>query len=145
MILLILNKCDPQKEVSDVEGFPGVSLIVAAYNEEKVIERTIKSVLNTQYTKKEIIVIDNGSTDQSLKILKKYRNKIKIIRELKKGKSYAINKGILLSKGEIIVIMDADTVVADETIYMYIQLLQSSSKWTLAQISTWKFFLQWED
>jgi len=42
------------------------------------------------------------------------------------------------------VILNADTVVAGETIHMYVQLFQSTSRWTLAQVSTWKFYIIWE-
>jgi len=100
---------------------PFVSIIIPSYNEEKVIERTINSILKTNYINKEIIVVDNGSNDQSLKILEQYKDKIKIKSEIKKGKSNAINKGILSSRGEILIIMDADTTVETDSIFNIVQ------------------------
>ena len=95
---------------------PFVSIIVPFYNEERVIGRTIDSIMNANYLNKEVIVVDNGSDDDSIKILEKYKNKIKILSEPKKGKSNAINKGISCSKGEILVVMDADTIVETNSI-----------------------------
>ena len=89
------------------------SLIVPIYNEEKSIEKFMKeiqSVLNKNdlLDKIEIIVINDGSTDKTLELLSNYNN-IKIITNSKnRGYGYSIKKGILNSKYNNIVIMDAD-------------------------------------
>ena len=88
-----------------------ISVIIPIFNEEKTISRTINSILSSKYTKKEIIAIDNGSTDNTKSILKSFGKKIKICYEPKKGKANAINRGLLVASGEIIVIIDADTVI----------------------------------
>ena len=56
-----------------------VSILIPAYNEEKGIENSIKSCLNQTVKPDNVIVINDGSTDNTLKILQKYKNKIKII------------------------------------------------------------------
>lgn len=56
-----------------------VTVIVPAYNEEKVIERTIEGLLATQYPKKEIIVIDDGSKDRTFEIAQRYKNEVKVL------------------------------------------------------------------
>ncbi len=98
-----------------------LTVIIPAYNEEKSIERTIKSVQNSIYTKKEIIVVNNASTDNTVKILQKFQDNIRILNEPKKGKSNAINKGIRYATGEIIVILDADTIILKNTLTNIVQ------------------------
>jgi len=117
--LAIYNKFSSTLKKSNY--LPFVSIIIPVYNEEKVIERTIDSVLKMHYTNREVIVVDNGSKDQSLKILKKYKNKIKIKSESKKGKANAVNRGIESSKSEILVVMDADTVIKPDSVFNIVQ------------------------
>ena len=94
--------------------WPSVSIIVPAHNEEKVIERCIESLLEIDYPKKEIIVVDDGSSDKTYWLAKKYaRRGVKVIRRRRAGgKSVALNTGMLLAKGEIIVTCDADSIIS---------------------------------
>jgi len=74
-----------------------VSIIIPAFNEGKVIEKTIRSVLKLNYSQKEIIVVDDGSTDDTLKIAKlmETNNPIRVISKRKNGGKWgALNKGI---------------------------------------------------
>ena len=95
------------------KSYPSMSVLVPAYNEEKVISRTIESLLITDYPGKlEIIVIDDGSKDSTLQIARRFERKgIKILHKENGGKATALNFGFTMSKGEIIVIVDADTIV----------------------------------
>ncbi|NHJ84137.1 MAG: glycosyltransferase [Asgard group archaeon] len=97
---------------------PLVSLVVPAYNEAKVIEKTITSLLQLTYTPKEIIVVDDGSKDDTLKIIRKIARKapIKVISKINGGKWSALNKGVEEAKGEIIVCIDADTILGEKAI-----------------------------
>lgn len=97
---------------------PLVSLIVPAFNEAKVIEKTINSLLQLSYRTKEIVVIDDGSTDDTLKIVKKIARKapINVISKPNGGKWSALNKGVEEAKGEIIVCIDADTILVKNAI-----------------------------
>ncbi len=93
---------------------PSVSIIIPAYNEGKVIEKTIRSVLELRYSKKEIIVVDDGSTDNTLKIAKwmETDNPIRVISKRKNGGKWcALNEGIESSISDIMVCIDADTVL----------------------------------
>jgi glycosyltransferase involved in cell wall biosynthesis len=93
---------------------PLISVIIPTYNEEKDIARTLDSVLALDYQNKEIIVVDSNSTDNTKYILsnyKKYPNVKLIFEDERRGVSSARNKGILNSKGEIIIILNADVLL----------------------------------
>lgn len=86
---------------------PKVSIIVPVLNEEKILETTLKNIKSQTYKNYELIVVDNGSTDNSLKIAEKYADKI--LQEENKGSIYAMKKGFENAKGEILVTCDADS------------------------------------
>lgn len=91
-----------------------ISIITVCLNSEKTIEKTIKSILEQNYSNKEIIIIDGKSTDRTLEILNKYDKDIKIIiSEKDEGLYHAMNKGIKLSEGEIVAILNSDDVFFD--------------------------------
>lgn len=88
---------------------PFFSIIIPLYNKENYIESTLKSVLNQSYENFEIIVVNDGSTDNSLQFVKNFENKkIKIVNQQNKGVSTARNNGIKSAKGNYIALLDAD-------------------------------------
>jgi glycosyltransferase involved in cell wall biosynthesis len=88
---------------------PLVTIITVVYNGEDYIEQAITSVLQQSYSNIEYIIVDGLSTDNTMPIVNKYKDRIqKIISEKDKGISDAFNKGIALAKGEIIGILNAD-------------------------------------
>ena len=100
----------------DVTSYPKISVIIPAYNEEKVITHTINGLLETKYPDKEIIFVDDGSTDKTLEIANQFKDKITILHKENGGKATALNYGIECSNGEIIVIVDADTIIGRNTL-----------------------------
>ena len=86
------------------------SIIVPVYNGEVTIEKCIDSVLRQQYNFYEIIIVNDGSTDNTLKVLSKYNNnkKIKIINKTNSGVSDARNKGIESASFDWILFLDSD-------------------------------------
>lgn len=88
---------------------PKISIITVCYNSEAHLEETILSIVNQSYTNKEYIIIDGGSTDGSLNIIYKYRDKIAyFVSESDRGISDAFNKGVLAATGDIIGIINSD-------------------------------------
>jgi len=91
---------------------PEISVIIPAYNEEKNIKNCLNSIFKSNYDKEkiEIICVDDGSKDNTLKILEKIKD-IKLINSVHKGKSHALNLGIKQSKYDYVLTVDADTVL----------------------------------
>lgn len=86
-----------------------ISVIVNAYNEEKHIKKCIDSIINQNYKNIEIIVVNDGSTDNTLNILNSYNEpRLKIISHENKGLSLSRNDGIDNAKGKYIYFLDAD-------------------------------------
>lgn len=99
-----------------------MSVIVTVYNEEKYIAKTLDSVINQDFDEYEIIVINNGSTDNSLKIINEKLSQSdtphKIISIPNRGVSSARNKGIDESRGEYIVFVDGDDYIASNHLHL---------------------------
>jgi glycosyltransferase involved in cell wall biosynthesis len=86
-----------------MKSVPLVSIITTSLNSDKFLEQTINSIISQSYKNLELIVIDGGSTDGTLDIIKKYENRIAFwVSERDKGISDAFNKGLLASKGDYI-------------------------------------------
>lgn len=94
---------------------PFVSILVPAYNEEKNILKTLESLKNIDYQNYEIIVLNDGSKDNTSKIIKNYNKKNKnflfVDNKFNKGKAAVLNQGIKIAKGDFVACMDADTLV----------------------------------
>jgi glycosyltransferase involved in cell wall biosynthesis len=88
---------------------PRFSVIIPIYNKEKDVETTIKSVLNQTYVDYEVILVDDGSTDNSLNIVNAIEDdRIQIFTKQNEGVSKTRNYGITKSKAEYIAFLDAD-------------------------------------
>jgi glycosyltransferase involved in cell wall biosynthesis len=98
-------------KINNNSNKPLVSIITVVLNNKKFLEKSILSVLNQNYKNIELIIIDGGSTDGTLDIVKKYKSKINfLISEKDNGLYDAINKGIKNSKGSIIGILNSDDI-----------------------------------
>ena len=98
-----------------------VSVIIPVYNGEKYIKKCIESILKEKIDDLEIIVINDSSTDSTLKLLKEYKDRI-IIKNNKKncGVSYSRNYGLSIATGEYVMFVDSDDYLPDGSIkYLY--------------------------
>jgi peptidoglycan-N-acetylglucosamine deacetylase len=102
---------------------PKVAVLIPAYNEEKVIERTIRAALNSDYPKLSVIVIDDGSKDRTLEVARKAfareaaAGQVLILTKPNSGKADALNYGIEhIGDAELFVGIDADTIIAADAI-----------------------------
>ncbi len=96
---------------------PRVTILVPAHNEEKVIARSIESLLKLEYENKEIIVIDDGSVDKTYAIAAWYRQfGVKVLKRPNGGKARALNLGLVYSTGEIVAVLDSDTVLYPDSL-----------------------------
>ncbi len=87
---------------------PKVSVIVTAHNYGKYLRTCLDSALNQSYKDFEVIVVDDGSTDDTPKILKEYKDRVRVVRLNGVGLAKACNSGVALARGEYIVRLDAD-------------------------------------
>ncbi len=87
---------------------PKISIITPSYNQAEFIERTILSVLKQDYPNLEYIIMDGGSTDGTIEILKKYSDHIIWKSEKDNGQSDAINKGLKMATGDIVAYLNSD-------------------------------------
>lgn len=132
LVLLFYKLYRRFKPVEYKEDFSlKVSLIIPAHNEEAVIIRSIESAIEADYPNKEIIVVDDGSNDQTYNLASDYarKNLIKLVhRDVGSGsKAGALNYGVLFASGEIIVTVDADTLIERSTIKEIAKLFSDSN------------------
>jgi poly-beta-1,6 N-acetyl-D-glucosamine synthase len=98
------------KRKGKIDRFPKMSIIIPAYNEEVTVASSIKSMLNLNYPDYEVIVIDDGSSDNTFNEASKFSDKgVKVIRQKNTGKPGAMNTGVMNASGEIIITVDADS------------------------------------
>ena len=106
-----------------IESRPLITIITVVKNNDKYLEETIKSVLNQTYKHIEYIIIDGGSKDNSIDIIKKYSDQIDYVVSQKDESLWdAMNKGLSLSTGDLIGIVNSDDTLrsnALETLYKY--------------------------
>ncbi len=105
---------------------PLVSILVPAYNEQGVISRTLSSLTSLKYERKEIIVIDDGSTDLTRFVAQGYEKYgVKVVTKPNGGKASALNYGLLFAKGEIVITIDADSMVTRDAVNKIVQAMES--------------------
>jgi cellulose synthase/poly-beta-1,6-N-acetylglucosamine synthase-like glycosyltransferase/spore germination protein YaaH/peptidoglycan/xylan/chitin deacetylase (PgdA/CDA1 family) len=124
-----LRKSPFSSELGWQKTWPKVVVLIPAYNEEKVIQRTIGAALNSDYRNLRVIVIDDGSSDKTLEVARAaYRQeqavgRVLVLTQLNAGKAEALNFGLqhISEDEEIFVGIDADTVIAHDAVTLLVR------------------------
>ena len=143
------------KLMSMANSTPQVSVIIPAYNGDRYIAQAVESVLTQTYTNWEIIVVDDGSTDDTRQALQPYFDRIRYFSQENQGVAAARNRGIQESKSELIAFLDQDDFFLPDKLAAQVALFRSSnslgivnSGWrlvndqgeTISDIKSWEYF-----
>lgn len=116
---------------------PLVSIVIPCFNAERTIAEAIQSGLDQTYGHREIIVIDDGSTDRSLEIIRSFGNQIRWETGPNRGGNHARNRGIQISQGEFIQFLDADDLLYPNKLEVMVPVAVSKGADTLVACN-WK-------
>ncbi|HLO50198.1 MAG TPA: glycosyltransferase family 2 protein, partial [Kamptonema sp.] len=134
---------------------PQVSVIIPAYNGDRYIAQAVESVLSQTYTNWEIIVIDDGSTDDTREVLQPYFDRIRYVYQQNQGVAAARNRGIQEAKGKLLAFLDQDDILLSDKLAAQVALFESqpslgivNSGWrivneqgeAIADIEPWQYF-----
>jgi glycosyltransferase involved in cell wall biosynthesis len=120
---------------NDPTTYPKIALVTPSLNQGHFIEETIQSVLSQNYPNLEYLVMDGGSTDNTLDVLKRYSTQIKWISEKDKGQTDAINKGLQIVNGDILAYLNADDLLLPGTLLKTAKLFMEhpNAMWVTGQ------------
>ncbi len=120
---------------------PLVSIIVSCYNAEKYVAETLESLLGQTYRNIEIIVVNDGSTDDSEAIIQGFADsRIKYYKQANKGQCSALNKGFSLSTGDYVKFYDADDILTKEVIASQVKTLNGRTSDCISFIEWRRFY-----
>jgi cellulose synthase/poly-beta-1,6-N-acetylglucosamine synthase-like glycosyltransferase len=129
-LILLYGRNTKPTSTCQLKLLPQISVIIPAHNEGEYIQNTLESVLEDPYPNKEVIVVDDGSTDATYVKAMMYADnqRVRVIRREKASgtKARAVNYGFVFTKGEIIIVIDGDTLVERGAIQKIIEPLHTS-------------------
>jgi len=102
---------------------PVVTAVIPTYNRARTLPRSIGSVLTQTYPRVELIVVDDGSTDDTSSVLERYAGRLRVVRQANAGPSAARNSGLRESAGDIVAFLDSDDEWVPEKIERQVQLM----------------------
>jgi cellulose synthase/poly-beta-1,6-N-acetylglucosamine synthase-like glycosyltransferase len=126
-LFALIDRLRKRKLVGGPDFKPSVAVLVPAYNEEKVIARTVRSVLQSDYANLRVIVIDDGSSDRTFDVARDSfpeeiaKGRLTVLTKANAGKAEALNFALLQTPEEIYVGIDADTIIAPDAIRRLVQ------------------------
>ena len=118
-----------------------VSILIPAYNAENWIADTLESAIAQTWPHKEIIVVDDGSTDETLAIARRFEPKgVRVVTQPNQGAAAARNKAFSLSRGDYIQWLDADDLLSRDKVTRQMQAAEDTRDWRTLFSSPWAFF-----
>ncbi len=124
----VIDRSESPQNNNQIEqsiGRPLVSIVTPSFNQGRFIKRTVDSVLTQTYDNIEYVVIDGGSTDETIEILESYGNRLTWISEPDEGQTDAINKGFKLVKGSIRAYLNSDDVLLPGAVLKVVNYFQN--------------------
>ena len=119
-----------------------VSILIPAYNAEKWIADTVRSAVAQTWEPKEIIIVDDGSTDRTLEIARRFESEsLRVVRQEHQGAAAARNKALSVCRGDYIQWLDADDLLAPDKIALQMEAITSLNNPRILLSSAWGFFL----
>jgi glycosyltransferase involved in cell wall biosynthesis len=120
---------------------PLVSILIPAYNAERWISDTIRSAIAQTWPQKEIIVVDDGSTDGTLAMARQFEsNKVRVVTQPNQGAATARNKAFSLSRGDYVQWLDADDLLSRDKIACQMQRAEQTRDRRMLLSSSWGYF-----
>lgn len=101
-----------------------ISVVIPVYNTERYLAEAIGSVLNQTLAAEEIIIVDDGSTDSTMEVAKKFEPAVRIINQPNKGTGTARNRGVLAARGNYLAFLDADDKWTSDKLEVQLAFLQ---------------------
>ena len=105
---------------------PSIDIVIPSFNQQDYLADAIDSALEQSTPAKQIIVVEDGSTDKSLEIAKGYGKKIKLINQVNKGLPSARNAGIMNSTADYVLFLDADDILLENCIEKITEVIKES-------------------
>ena len=121
-----------------MENSPLVSVIIPNYNYARYLKEAISSVIAQTYSNTEIIVVNNGSTDDSLRLLQQFGSQITLIDQENLGQAGARNSGLRAANGDLIAFLDADDFWQNDKLEKQIRLITSETELVYSGISRFR-------
>lgn len=111
---------------------PSITVLTPVYNGADFVAETINSVLDQDYPALECIVLNDGSTDRTLKVLEQFGNRVRVISHPNMGETLTVNKGLALARGKFIAVVNADDPLRPRAIELAVQCLEATPEAVLA-------------
>ena len=133
------ESCHSPKTTPDNHLLPRITIVTPSFNQGRFIETTIRSVLLQGYPNLEYIIIDGGSTDNSVEIIKKYEPWLTFwISEKDRGQAHAINKGFARATGDIYAYLNSDDFYEPNALQSCASAFQVGHQWIVGRVSCWQ-------